>query len=56
MIDLTWESNPVDHLQAESNSGADMANTVMQKFWDSALNLDPPDDYDDSQRLSHCFF
>ncbi|PWA83278.1 CBS / octicosapeptide/Phox/Bemp1 (PB1) domains-containing protein [Artemisia annua] len=34
---------------AESNSGADMANTVMQKFWDSALNLDPPDDYDDSQ-------
>nr|XP_043633732.1 CBS domain-containing protein CBSCBSPB3 [Erigeron canadensis] len=34
---------------AESNSGADVANTVMQKFWDSALNLDPPDDYDDSQ-------
>ncbi|KAI3523933.1 hypothetical protein L1887_02453 [Cichorium endivia] len=33
---------------AESNSGADVANTVMQKFWDSALNLDPPDDYDDS--------
>ncbi|GJT98749.1 CBS domain-containing protein CBSCBSPB3-like protein [Tanacetum coccineum] len=26
-----------------------MANTVMHKFWDSALNLDPPDDYDDSQ-------
>ncbi|GJZ76970.1 RNA-directed DNA polymerase, eukaryota, reverse transcriptase zinc-binding domain protein [Tanacetum coccineum] len=35
--------------ETESNSGADMANTVMQKFWDSALNLDPPDDYDDSQ-------
>lgn len=33
---------------AETNSGADVANTVMQKFWDSALNLDPPDDYDDS--------
>lgn len=32
-----------------------MANTVMQKFWDSALNLEPPDDYDDSQRLSNCF-
>ncbi|MFS8035233.1 putative CBS domain-containing protein CBSCBSPB [Helianthus anomalus] len=33
---------------AESNSGADVANTVMQKFWDSALNLEPPDDYEDS--------
>ncbi|GJX70657.1 hypothetical protein Tco_0307828 [Tanacetum coccineum] len=26
-----------------------MAITVMQKFWDSALDLDPPDDYDVSQ-------
>ncbi|KAK9053496.1 hypothetical protein SSX86_030130 [Deinandra increscens subsp. villosa] len=34
---------------AESNSSADVANTVMQKFWDSALNLEPPDDYEDSQ-------
>ena len=23
-----------------------MANTMMQKFWDSALALEPPDDYD----------
>ncbi|KAL8200072.1 hypothetical protein R6Q57_011411 [Mikania cordata] len=34
---------------AESNSGADVASTVMQKFWDSALNLESPDDYEDSQ-------
>ncbi|KAI3707509.1 hypothetical protein L6452_26103 [Arctium lappa] len=33
---------------AENDSGADVANTMMQKFWDSALNLEPPDDYDDS--------
>lgn len=34
--------------KVESSSGAvnDVANTVMQKFWDSAFNLDPPDDYD----------
>lgn len=32
----------------ENSSGAvnDMANTMMQKFWDSALALDPPEDYD----------
>lgn len=42
--------------QAENDSGADVANTMMQKFWDSALNLEPPDDYDDSHRLlSVCF-
>lgn len=35
-------------LQVENSSGAvnDATNTVMQKFWDSALNLEPPDDYD----------
>lgn len=34
--------------QVENGSGAvnDATNTVMQKFWDSALNLEPPDDYD----------
>lgn len=33
---------------ADNGSGAanDVANTVMQKFWDSALNLEPLDDYD----------
>lgn len=34
--------------KVESGSGAvnEVANTVMQKFWDSALNLEPPDDFD----------
>lgn len=39
---------------AESGSGAvnDVANTMMQKFWDSALALEPPDDYDTHSELS----
>ncbi|XP_047318710.1 CBS domain-containing protein CBSCBSPB3-like [Impatiens glandulifera] len=38
----------------ESSSGAanDVANTVMQKFWDSALSLDPPDDFDSQSEAS----
>ncbi|XP_059431999.1 CBS domain-containing protein CBSCBSPB3 [Corylus avellana] len=37
----------------ESGSGVnDMANTMMQKFWDSALALEPPDDYDTHSELS----
>ncbi|XP_044469822.1 CBS domain-containing protein CBSCBSPB3 [Mangifera indica] len=38
----------------ESSSGAvnDMANTMLQKFWDSALALEPPDDYDTRSELS----
>ncbi|KAK9292893.1 hypothetical protein L1049_020874 [Liquidambar formosana] len=38
----------------ENGSGAanDMANTMMQKFWDSALALEPPDDYDTHSELS----
>ncbi|KAK3016603.1 hypothetical protein RJ639_006526 [Escallonia herrerae] len=41
----------------ESSSGAvsDVANTVMQKFWDSALNLEPPDDYDTHSSFSFKF-
>jgi hypothetical protein len=31
-----------------SGGGADMASTMMQKFWDSALTLEPPEDDDDS--------
>uniref|UniRef100_A0A453HLU7 CBS domain-containing protein n=1 Tax=Aegilops tauschii subsp. strangulata TaxID=200361 RepID=A0A453HLU7_AEGTS len=36
---------------AEGGSGAanDVANTMMQKFWDSALALEPPDEEFDSQ-------
>ncbi|EPS59555.1 hypothetical protein M569_15250, partial [Genlisea aurea] len=30
----------------------DVANTVMQKFWDSALNLEPPDDFDTHSEMS----
>ena len=39
--------------KVESSSGAvnDVANTMMQKFWDSALALEPADDYD-TQRSS----
>ncbi|KAI3451600.1 hypothetical protein Pfo_008265 [Paulownia fortunei] len=38
----------------ESGSGTvnDVANTVMQNFWDSALNLEPPDDYDTHSEMS----
>ncbi|WVZ22674.1 hypothetical protein V8G54_001218 [Vigna mungo] len=38
----------------ESSSGAvnDMANTIMQKFWDSALNLEPPEDSDTHSDIS----
>ncbi|KAJ4835024.1 CBS domain-containing protein cbscbspb3 [Turnera subulata] len=38
----------------ESGSGAvnDVTNTMMQKFWDSALALDPPDDYDTQSEMS----
>ncbi|XP_073041233.1 CBS domain-containing protein CBSCBSPB3-like isoform X2 [Primulina eburnea] len=39
---------------ANTGSGAanDIANTVMQKFWDSALSLEPPDDYDTHSETS----
>ncbi|RYQ94302.1 hypothetical protein Ahy_B08g089189 isoform B [Arachis hypogaea] len=38
----------------ESSSGTvnDMANSIMQKFWDSALALEPPDDYDTQSEVS----
>ncbi|XP_031122123.1 CBS domain-containing protein CBSCBSPB3 [Ipomoea triloba] len=38
----------------ENSSGAvnDVANTVMQKFWDSALNVEPTDDYDTQSEMS----
>ncbi|CAN0858237.1 CBS domain-containing protein CBSCBSPB3 [Linum grandiflorum] len=38
----------------ESNSGAvnDMASSMMQKFWDSALALEPPDDFDTQSEMS----
>ncbi|KAL6992991.1 CBS domain-containing protein cbscbspb3 [Sarracenia purpurea var. burkii] len=38
----------------ENSSGAvnDVASTMMQKFWDSALALEPPEDYDNQSELS----
>ncbi|KAJ4715187.1 CBS domain-containing protein [Melia azedarach] len=38
----------------ENSSGAvnDVANTMMQKFWDSALALEPPEDYDTHSEMS----
>ncbi|CAH2059061.1 unnamed protein product [Thlaspi arvense] len=38
----------------ENSSGAvnDMANTMMQKFWDSALTLEPPEDYETHSDMS----
>ncbi|KAK4477783.1 hypothetical protein RD792_017045 [Penstemon davidsonii] len=38
----------------ESSSGSvnDVANSVMQKFWDSTLNLESPDDYDTHSEIS----
>ncbi|KAL1347009.1 hypothetical protein HN51_020530 [Arachis hypogaea] len=38
----------------ESSSGTvnDVANSIMQKFWDSALALEPPDDYDTQSEVS----
>ncbi|XP_050206547.1 CBS domain-containing protein CBSCBSPB3 [Mercurialis annua] len=38
----------------DNSSGAvnDVANTMMQKFWDSALALEPPDDYDTHSEMS----
>ncbi|RYR19100.1 hypothetical protein Ahy_B03g063774 isoform A [Arachis hypogaea] len=38
----------------ESSTGAanDVANTIMQKFWDSALSLEPPEDSDTHSELS----
>lgn len=34
----------------------DVANTIMQKFWDSALALEPPDEEFDSRRLINASF
>jgi hypothetical protein len=40
------------YFQVEGRNGTanDVANSVMQRFWDSALALEPPDEEFDSQR------
>lgn len=43
----------ISMVESSSGGGAnDVANTMMQKFWDSALALDPPDDYDTQSEMS----
>jgi hypothetical protein len=34
-----------------AGAGGDMATTMLQKFWDSAMALEPPEEDDDSHRL-----
>ncbi|KAK6150779.1 hypothetical protein DH2020_015711 [Rehmannia glutinosa] len=40
------------HVESGSGTVSDTANTVMQNFWDSALNLEPPEDYDTHSEMS----
>ncbi|XP_073044769.1 CBS domain-containing protein CBSCBSPB3-like [Primulina eburnea] len=42
----------ISMVESSSDVANDVANTVMQKFWDSALNLEPPDDYDTHSEMS----
>ncbi|RZC60798.1 hypothetical protein C5167_022564 [Papaver somniferum] len=44
---------PVLNFKVEGSSGAvnDMESTMVQKFWDSSLALDPPEDDYDTQRI-----
>ncbi|XP_057770174.1 CBS domain-containing protein CBSCBSPB3-like isoform X2 [Salvia miltiorrhiza] len=42
----------ISMVETSSGSVNDTANTVMQNFWDSALNMDHPDDYDTTSELS----
>ncbi|KAI4343487.1 hypothetical protein L6164_010828 [Bauhinia variegata] len=39
-------------VESSSVSVNDMANTMMQKFWDSALALEPPEDFDTHSEVS----
>ncbi|CAK9212963.1 unnamed protein product [Sphagnum troendelagicum] len=47
-IDVLQLTNGAVATVGSSGGGADMASTMMQKFWDSALTLEPPEDDDDS--------
>ncbi|GFP84126.1 CBS domain-containing protein cbscbspb3 [Phtheirospermum japonicum] len=42
----------MEYVESSSGTVNDVANTVMQNFWDSALNLEPPDDYDTHSEMS----
>ncbi|XP_047963497.1 CBS domain-containing protein CBSCBSPB3-like isoform X2 [Salvia hispanica] len=41
-----------EKVETSSGSVNDGSNTVMQNFWDSALNMDPPEDYDTTSEVS----
>ncbi|KAL6297339.1 hypothetical protein ACE6H2_005481 [Prunus campanulata] len=43
---------PITAVESSSGTANTMANTMMQKFWDSALALEPPDDCDTQSELS----
>ncbi|KAH6791355.1 CBS / octicosapeptide/Phox/Bemp1 domains-containing protein [Perilla frutescens var. frutescens] len=42
----------ISMVESSSGTANDVANTVMQKFWDSALNLEPADDCDTHSEMS----
>ncbi|KAK4416646.1 CBS domain-containing protein CBSCBSPB3 [Sesamum alatum] len=42
----------ISMVESSSGTGNDIANTVLQNFWDSALNLEPPDDFDTHSDMS----
>lgn len=42
----------ISMVESSSGTANTMANTMMQKFWDSALALEPPDDCDTQSELS----
>ncbi|KAL6498066.1 CBS domain-containing protein cbscbspb3 [Orobanche gracilis] len=42
----------ISMVESSSGTANDVANTAMQSFWDSALNLEPPDDYDTHSEMS----
>ncbi|KAG9140599.1 hypothetical protein Leryth_025952 [Lithospermum erythrorhizon] len=49
---MVWFPNFFGTVENSSGPVNDVSNTVMQKFWDSALNLDPPDDYETHSEMS----
>ncbi|KAH6791351.1 CBS / octicosapeptide/Phox/Bemp1 domains-containing protein [Perilla frutescens var. frutescens] len=42
----------ISMVETSSASANDAANSSIQNFWDSALNLEPPDDYDSQSEMS----
>ncbi|GAU19544.1 hypothetical protein TSUD_303560 [Trifolium subterraneum] len=54
-VDVLHISHAAISLVENSSSGNannDVAGTIMQKFWDSAFSLEPPEDYDTNSEIS----